>query len=484
MHLNVSYRGNFSSLEEIDPTKISYSSFYYLLEQVTSPLIEFNSRGELVSGLAKTFTWEGNILVLRLREDYRTIDGHEVTADDVIFSLKRAFQSKKNSFGQDSAAFCGDDGSDLCTNISAPDKHTVKIRAEHGRDHLVKLLAVINYGILRQDQVSAENKVIDFRNSTGPYSLSSIESDGTIHLAANPSHWHYSSKMPQTVTFLPTAIDSATGVRASSFTEFEQGRADFIPSFAAQETDKFVALGTRDDARLREVTGLMGILLVFTERGKQELTAEQRFSVGRKVKQSLQSRLLGKVPGSEPCDQFFGELRKEGLSEDQAKELNQRFEQAPESWGTKVKISTFPGGLGNTYLPPLQGIEGLEVASDFLEFDFRQESDFEEGFPHAYIVMTSLIWRETVSHLTYTMERKYYPFEKEQALSHLRDFVRTESGAERQNKLRNFQYASLAEPIVVPIFNIANYTIVRSNWLHDDDPNSNTGMLWRMRLAK
>lgn len=68
-----------------EPTDIHVSFEYILLENIYSPLVEFDVNGTIIPGVAEQATWNGDKLVLKIRDSLKTASGRPITADDVVF---------------------------------------------------------------------------------------------------------------------------------------------------------------------------------------------------------------------------------------------------------------------------------------------------------------------------------------------------------------------------------------------------------------
>lgn len=87
------------AVTEYEPTNISIASEYIFLENVFSPLVEMSESGAITPGVAETIHWENDKLILTIRKDLKTRSGRNVTAEDVLFSLKRLLVLTGNTHG-------------------------------------------------------------------------------------------------------------------------------------------------------------------------------------------------------------------------------------------------------------------------------------------------------------------------------------------------------------------------------------------------
>ena len=66
------------------------------------------------------------------------------------------------------------------------------------------MLAAIDFAIIPRSSVEPRTlKIIDMKETSGPYFVDSDDGTGKIKLRLNPNHYHYSSDIPDEVTLVP-----------------------------------------------------------------------------------------------------------------------------------------------------------------------------------------------------------------------------------------------------------------------------------------
>lgn len=116
-----------------EPTKIHLAPEYIFLENVFSPLVELSKEnGTPIAGVAKSFEWKDGELHLTLRDNFKTVDGIEITAKDVEFSLKRLLLLSENTHGNFKGLICPNESlesiEDHCSGI-ATEGNTVILKS-------------------------------------------------------------------------------------------------------------------------------------------------------------------------------------------------------------------------------------------------------------------------------------------------------------------------------------------------------------------
>ena len=117
-------------------------------------------------------------------EASRLVNGRELTADDVVFSLKQVFTNSR--------AYLYSAYPDLRTaSITAPDKYTVKFVAAPTSmtNALIRVTECAH--IVPPEVVQKYGNMIDWRNSvgTGPFMITDFVDNSSLTFVKNPKYW-------------------------------------------------------------------------------------------------------------------------------------------------------------------------------------------------------------------------------------------------------------------------------------------------------
>jgi peptide/nickel transport system substrate-binding protein len=171
---------------------------------VFEPLTAYDTSGTPQPALATS--WEladgGRTVTLRLREDVRFHSGRPMTAQDVVFSLRRTTQpeaqSQVSSIGK------------LITDMSAPDPHTVVLRLARQASNLFDLFQFCS--VVDKESAGGLNDgsaVI----GTGPFRWQSWTPGSQLTLVRNPDYRvagrPYLDRIEQPLISDPTALVTA-----------------------------------------------------------------------------------------------------------------------------------------------------------------------------------------------------------------------------------------------------------------------------------
>lgn len=161
-----------------DPVDINQYLEHMFVGQVIEPLVDADKFGQVVAGIAKSWTFadHGKKLMFVIDSTRKFSDGRPVTCADVVFSIRRHLGSESQS-----SQFLAD-----IKEIKAVGKTEVEVTLKRSNPGIIKALSRDQLGILphdwRFDRESSEPYI-----GTGPYRL--VRKKGHWTLTAN-SYFH------------------------------------------------------------------------------------------------------------------------------------------------------------------------------------------------------------------------------------------------------------------------------------------------------
>jgi peptide/nickel transport system substrate-binding protein len=206
---------------QLDPHKATTTQDKPTTGWVFNGLVRFKPGSGDLDGLEPDLaeSWEksadGLTWVFKLRKGVKFHrDYGELTADDVVYSLKRASDTKTSSFSGDYASFA---------NVEAVDPYTVKITLKTPVPSLLGLVANYHGGMIVSKK-AAEALGEDFRLKaigTGPFMIDEYKPKESVTFVANPNYFRGKPKIDKIVyRFIPA--DAARDLA------FQSGEIDVI----------------------------------------------------------------------------------------------------------------------------------------------------------------------------------------------------------------------------------------------------------------
>ncbi|MBN9456721.1 MAG: peptide ABC transporter substrate-binding protein [Bosea sp.] len=221
------HRGNDGDPETLDPHRTSTVAEAHLLRDLREGLVINNVKGEVVAGVAESWTTsdDGRLWRFSLRSDAKWSNGEPLRASDFVHSFRRIINPEtgakyanllfpiRNAEAIHKAA-TGSALEDL--GVRAPDDRTLEIELERPTPYLLELLT--HQSALPVHPASAAKASLAPTSTgswitNGAYSLSEFVPNSHIRLDRNP-HFHDASQVKiDTVIFYPAPDLAAAAQR-------------------------------------------------------------------------------------------------------------------------------------------------------------------------------------------------------------------------------------------------------------------------------
>lgn len=466
---------------DYEPTNISLDYEYIFLENVLSPLVEVSKEGKIESGIADKIDWIGDELKLTIRDNFKTRSGVPITASDVVFSLKRLLVLSGNTHGNFKDIVCPD--ADLksvevdCKGVRQ-DGNAVYLNAKGRKSFLLPMLAAIDFAIIPKSSVDPISlKITNFSESSGVYAVTKDDGKGNIELEINPYHYFASKDIPQKITLVP--IDSSKP--ENSITALLNGHVDHLTTIDAARSEGIIKFAEdQSDFEAHVTLKIKNRILVFTERGYNELSLGERRYIGEKVKQVF-TLIVDSGSGFEQRSEFFPHLSDGGLTEEQLKQFNVVKTQGLVAPKTKFKLGFIKRGTAEEWAAPLNKI--LPQADCYVETippDFKKDIKPEE-MPHAFIASTDTSFMEDISLISYSLNAGLLGMRKADRVTWMADYMAIDDKPQRIKKLKELHFKALSDAWVVPVMASPYAAIVRKPWKIELSDLYANNQLWRIK---
>jgi hypothetical protein len=464
-----------------DPTRIYIAPEYIFCENIFSPLVEFDSNGRLIGGVADSFEWVGDELFFKIRQGLKTIDGHLIGAEDVVFSLKRLLVLASATHGDLVELLCGGKPlssiNDHCPGIYLKDQNVLVLKTDKPKTFLVPLLASIDFAVIPRASVDKNSlHIIDYKNTSGPYFVEREAEAGAILLKANPHHYHYSMQMPQLVKLVPT--QSAD----ESMRLILNNGVDVLTTVDHATPEQIMAVANKNTAFNLHVTmNIRSLLATFTPRGLRELVFDQRIKIAKVIRKFMGAMIQGRE-GYELALQIFPVFGEAGLSEAQVKQLATLFTDEEEAQPITEELR-----IRVVRLQPRGEFERvLRRAFPNSKVEFGIGPGFEkfqrpEDEPHISISGPDMGYLEDFSLLSYYMNAGIFGLSRNDANEWLRAYQKIDNKELRIKKLRALHFDTVANLKSVPIAVFPYTAIARKPWQPNLSSLFANNQLWLIR---
>ena len=201
-------------LDGLDPHKAISAGTKEVLFNIFEGLVKFDSDGNLNPAVAESYqiSSDGMVYTFTLREGVKFHDGSPVTAEDVVYSVKRSagmLEPKDPTVAVDSAL-------SVISDVVAADERTIEIRLKRVD---TELLPYLTCAIVPKDYGELDTKPI----GTGPFKFVSYTPLQSIVLEKNSEYYIEGVPYLDRVTF---KISSNTD---AAFMELQAGAIDILP---------------------------------------------------------------------------------------------------------------------------------------------------------------------------------------------------------------------------------------------------------------
>ena len=198
---------SFGPTDTLDPSRLRYVQEYYVLDNVTTKLIQMGQNNEYKNDLAESFNFSDDkrTIDIKLRNDARFSDGSPITSEDVAKSFKRSIlfgvphiDIKNLWLGSEKLTSIDDD----IEGIKVLSDKKLQFRLIRPTKEILFFLTITDLAILHKTQYKKKHLLVsDWEEITsGAYKVGYTDQNKIILLANKQSH-NFREEMPQKVIF-------------------------------------------------------------------------------------------------------------------------------------------------------------------------------------------------------------------------------------------------------------------------------------------
>ncbi|MBL7557084.1 MAG: hypothetical protein JNM24_14765 [Bdellovibrionaceae bacterium] len=465
-----------------EPTNINFDYEYIFLENIFSPLVEISASGSVEPGVAEKVEWAGDELKLIIRENLKTISGNRITADDVVFSLKRLLVLSGNTHGNFKDVVCP--GVDIksteeeCPGIRQ-NGNTVYLNAKGRKSFLLPMLGAIDFAVIPKSSVDPTTlKIINYSETSGPYSVDSDDGNGNIVLKQNPHHYFSTNEVAKKIVIVPTDLKSGN----SSIAAFKEGRVDHITTIDATKPEDIINFAQSNlESELHVTMKIRTLVLVFTQKGEKEFSEAERRYIGKQMKVAF-NKIYHGVAGVEQRSDFFPNLSEGGLSVEQQNQLKVELNKSAINPKREIRLGIIRRGSLEEWANPIKELLP-QVNASLIGYipDFKKDLAPEE-IPHAFIGFTDTGFMEDIGLISYSLNSGVLGLDKEERAKWLAGYMAVDDKEKRIKKLKQLHFEALARPSVVPLMALSYTALIRKPWKIELSELYANNQLWRIKL--
>jgi len=474
----------FKSIKEYDPSQITYIPEYMLLKNIYSTLVEFDLKGNLISGIAQKYYWRNDELHFEIRPDLKTIDGITITGEDVEASLKRLMILSTNPHGNLKTLLCPNlilkSLNDPCPGIVAT-KDKVILKPLKKFVFLLPMLASVDFSIIPKSSLDAATlKISDYRNTSGVYYLEKdIDANNQqMKLSVNKNHYHYSPKIPHKIVLIP----SGRSAPKNAIELFKENLVDCITTADILSTDSVIDLASQNtEAQIHQTLDMEITFLAFTQKGIQHISEKNRFILAKKIR-SLFHELITQYKSYRPVNQYFLSFGEGAINGEQEQEFIHKLESSSANLSTQQNIK-------GDYLLISDMRQKLETKLNTMYKNVKASSapayvapgTHYNDLPDFHIGGVDSGFQEDISLVSFVINNDRFGLGKEKGKKWLDDYVQIESKQERIEKLRALHYSALINGYFIPLMSSSFAAIIRKGWSFDFSKTQVSLPFWKIQ---
>ena len=232
----------------LDPATVDSVYDALPVGQIFDGLVALDPGLNVIPALADTWTIsrDARVYTFHLRTGVRFHDGEPLTADDVVFSIRRLLGPKveKRSIGAsyltviDGAAAYSSGRAEQLAGVQAIDAHTVEIRLARPYLSFLEVLAMDDLRVVPEHAVTAMGEAA-FRRApigTGPFRVG-MWTPTSLSLLANPDYFGGAPYLDEAIINFPRPgeRDAGFGRFAAGETEIVEPSSDTLPTLLRDE---------------------------------------------------------------------------------------------------------------------------------------------------------------------------------------------------------------------------------------------------------
>lgn len=471
--VRIAYAVDQASIPTLDPAKITSFQQGVLIRNLYSSLIEYDLHGDLQSGIASRFYWDGLHLIFEFDKKVQTKSGHYINAEDAAVSVRRVLKLGSATH-TNLSHFIGDSKQsnnvfEDCDSVYVADgKLILKVKEEKHKPFVVSTLATSDFAIVPRSAIDTRSLAIsDHTETSGPYFIDTIRD--VWELRKNPEHFHLTSASPQKIKLVPVGLHGAAEV-------FLGNKVDIIPTGFNVPKIKIDEMGEQiSDFEMFKTLPIKLYLVQFSLPALRKTTVNQRYYIASKFRRIMEDQYPLPIL-SEPTDEFFLENGHGQLSKAHQVELRE----------LAAAVRPEPSSYRPTFYLYTQIKEAFSVFRQIEEITPVETSDLPANQPleermDVFVIATDTAYEEDLSLLGYNFNQGTFGYDAKDGEAWLAAYMGEEDKEKRAEMARNLQFDGLRNGVIFPMFKAPYTVLARNGFSIDISPIFATTHFWRIK---
>ncbi|MEK6772620.1 MAG: hypothetical protein AABY64_01660 [Bdellovibrionota bacterium] len=466
------------SLSNINPSRINVLAEAIVLRNLYSALFEYDEKGNIVTGLIKSFYWKNGVLKFDLITEPVLSNGKTISVNDVFFSLKRLMFLGNNLHGDLKEILCPDvqlnNINDDCPGIKAVGQ-TIEMKpiSKAFGQQLIPLLATVDFRIIPRESINENSPffpIVNFNVTSGPYFSTIYDERGNFNLRANLFHYKYSINMPQEVDVLSLNGNEATE-------RFLNGTIDLISTSIPITYENFQKIEKSvNDLSVSKSFNLKIKAIFFGKKALEDFDTFERFILAKKLRVFYDKIVL---PMEVQSNEFFQDFASGYLSTEQKNELQKLRDTASTSidnFPRKASLAINRKSIDNwrSFLKQNKGFTPELIDKSVFHMKVENRPDVFAG-------VNDVTFNRSISVLSYNLKQGILGLYGDTAHDWFKKYLRANSSEHAIKILNELHYKALSTCAIYPLTASPFILLARNGWKAQMNPFFSATELWLLQ---
>ena len=344
------------------------------------------------------------------------------------------------------------------------------------------MLAAIDFAVIPEKAIDPGNlKIIDYRNTSGPYYLFH-ESDGKKQLNANTRHWNINNKTPVSIEMYSTPTSASNELDPIDL--LLKNTIDHVSTITELTCEQLAeaekALGS--EVSFHKTAPIKLFYILFTNTGRT-LPKQERIGISKAISSTLKEyfehnpdcRQLTNEYYPPQSDGYLDAIQKTAA-------VNIRNQTPPLPPNKKYSIGAPPSRMSLFTKMFATNPQFKIIEERRIPWNLWIENNDE---PVLVVGAVDSSFREDIGNLSYANSQGFFFRTREAGNQWLSEYMATDDKKKRLAELRRLHFNAVVEdPLLIPWASRPYVAITRNNWKTFLPNFASNNPLWNILIAK